>query len=217
MARKKPEAAPPDEDAGVWLMTLADMFSLLLCFFVMLFALSYKDEEKYVGTLTKIGDALGGKSQLERKSGLDVVTENMQKFLQDNNLLMQVNLTSDSRGVSLFAEGDMFFDAGSADLKPDIKRLLRRIAEIIKSTPYKVIVEGHTDDTQGKMDKYPSNWELSTARASAVVRYFIEEEGVEPYRFSAEGYAGFRPKYALIPENRAKNRRVEIIISREKM
>lgn len=217
MARNKYEPDAPDEDPGVWLMTLADMFSLLLCFFIMLFALTYKDEEKYVGMLTKMGDALGGKSRLEKKSGLDVVSENMQKFLKDNNLLMQVNLTSDSRGVSLYAEGDMFFDAGSAELKPEIKRLLRRIAEIIKTTPYKVIVEGHTDDTQGTMDKYPSNWELSSARASSVVRHFIEEEGIEPYRFSAEGYAGFKPKYALIPENRSKNRRVEIIISREKM
>jgi chemotaxis protein MotB len=217
MARNKQESDAPDEDPGVWLMTLADMFSLLLCFFIMLFALTYKDEEKYVGMLTKMGDALGGKSQLERKSGLDVVSENMQKFLKDNNLLMQVNLTSDSRGVSLYAEGDMFFDAGSAELKPEIKRLLRRIAEIIRATPYKVIVEGHTDDTQGVMDKYPSNWELSSARASSVVRHFIDEEGIEPYRFSAEGYAGFRPKYALIPENRSRNRRVEIIISREKM
>lgn len=217
MARNKREPDAPDEDPGVWLMTLADMFSLLLVFFIMLFALTYKDEEKYVGMLTKMGDALGGKSQLEKKSGLDVVSENMQKFLKDNNLLMQVNLTSDSRGVSLYAEGDMFFDPGSADLKPEIKRLLRRIAEIIKSTPYRVIVEGHTDDTQGAMDKYPTNWELSSARASSVVRYFIDEEGIEPYRFSAEGYAGFKPKYALIPENRSKNRRVEIIISREKM
>lgn len=217
MARNKGEPDVHDEDPGIWLLTLADMFSLLLVFFIMLFALTYKDEEKYVGMLTKMGDALGGKSRLEKKSGLDVVSENMQKFLQDNNLLMQVNLTSDSRGVSLYAEGDMFFDAGSAELKPDIKRLLRRMAEIIRTTPYKVIVEGHTDDTQGKMDKYPSNWELSTARASAVVRHFIEEEGIEPYRFSAEGYAGFKPRYALIPENRSKNRRVEIIISREKM
>ena len=216
MARKH-EAEVPDEDPGVWLMTLADMFSLLLCFFIMLFALTYKDEEKYVGMLTKMGDALGGKSTLEKKSGLDVVSENMQKFLKDNNLLMQANLTSDSRGVSLYAEGDMFFNAGSAELKPEIKRLLRHIAEIIKTTPYRVIVEGHTDDTQGAMEMYPSNWELSSARASSVVRHFIDEEGIEPYRFSAEGYAGFRPKYALIPENRSKNRRVEIIISRDKM
>jgi chemotaxis protein MotB len=167
--------------------------------------------------ISKIGDALGGESKLEKKSGLDLVSQNMQKFLQDNNLLLQVNLTTDSRGVSLYAEGDMFFDAGSADLKPEVKRLLRRIAEIIKTTPYRVIVEGHTDDTQGKMDKYPTNWELSTARASSVVRYFIEEEGIEPYRFTAEGYAGFKPRFALIPENRSKNRRVEIIVSRQKM
>ncbi|MBI4667122.1 MAG: flagellar motor protein MotB [Nitrospinae bacterium] len=215
MARKRHHEDVPDEDPGIWLITFSDLLSLLLTFFIMLFALTSQQEEKYLGMLSKIGDALGGKSLVDRKTGLEVTQEKLQKFVQDNNLIRQVQLTSDTRGLVMFAEGDLFFDAGSAEIKPDIKRFLRRVGEIIKGTQYKVLVEGHTDDTVGQMEKFPSNWELSSARATAVVRYFIDEAGLEPYRFAAVGYAQFKPRYALIPENRPKNRRVELVILRE--
>ena len=78
-------------------------------------------------------------------------------------------------------------------------------------------MEGHTDDIPTKGGKYPTNWELSTARASAVVRYFLEKMKMDPRRFSAVGYAEYKPRYALIPENRPRNRRVEIIILREEI
>lgn len=205
-------------DEGNWLITLSDMMMLLLTFFVMLFAITSPTDEKYMGMLRKIGDALGGKSLVERQgSPIETTEKALEKFLVDNNLVRQVNLTSDSRGLVMFADGDLFFPPGSAKLNDDIKRLLKYLAGVIQKTKYKVVVEGHTDDTSIKSARFPSNWELSTARASAVVRYFIEQQGLEPRRFSAVGYAEHKPRYALIPENRAKNRRVEIVILRERL
>jgi len=212
------DARAEGQDEGNWLITLGDMMSLLLTFFVMLFAITSPTDDKYLGMLRQIGDALGGKSLVDRQgTPLENTQKNIEKFLEDNNLVRQVQLTSDSRGIVMFAEGDMFFEPGSADLKNDVKKMLKHIAKILKETSYKVVVEGHTDDVAIKSAKFPSNWELSSARAAAVVRYFVDEEKLEPRRFSAIGYAQFKPRYALIPENRPKNRRVEIIIMREKI
>ena len=224
MSRKKlkpldlEDAKAEGQDEGNWLVTLSDLMMLLLTFFVMLFAITTPTEEQYLGMLRKIGDALGGKSLIEKKaSPMENIQKNLEKFIEDNNLVRQVQLTSDTRGVTLFAEGDFFFEPGSADLKKDVKRFLKRIAKVLRETPYKVVVEGHTDDTPIKSAKFPSNWELSSARASAVVRYLVDVEKLEPRRFSAVGYAQFKPRYALTPENRPKNRRVEIVILRERI
>lgn len=212
------DAKAEGEDEAGWLITLSDMMMLLLTFFVMIFAITSPTDEDYIGMLRKIGDALGGKSLIERQAApLDEMKKSMEKFLEDNNLVNQAQLTSDTRGIVLFAGGDMFFAPGSARLKEEVRRLLGYIAKTLKGTNYKVLVEGHTDDLPTSGQVYPTNWELSTARAAAVVRYFIEEEKLEPRRFSAVGYAQYKPRYALIPENRAKNRRVEIVILREEL
>ncbi|MBI5816284.1 MAG: flagellar motor protein MotB [Nitrospinae bacterium] len=211
------DALTDGEASAIWLISLADMMSLLMTFFVMLFAMNPGKDESYRETLSKIGDALGGKSTVEKKSGLEDAQGKLESLVKEGNLVRQVQFTSDTRGMVMFAEGDLFFDPASAELKPEIRRFLRRIGDIIKETRYKVVVEGHTDDTTGPMTAFPTNWELSSARASSVVRYFVDEAGLEPYRFAAVGYAGFKPRYALTPENRPKNRRVEIVVLREKL
>ncbi len=203
-------------DTG-WLTTLSDMMMLLLTFFVMLFMIIEPSSQDYIGMLRKVGDALGGKSLVERKFDPSVLEKNIEGLIKDNNLVNQVQLTSDTRGLVMFAEGDLFFKQGGAELTDDIKFFLKHLSRILKKNRYKVLVEGHTDDEPIKSERYPSNWELSTARASAVVRYFIDEMGLEARRFAAVGYAHYKPRYPMIPENRPRNRRVEIIVLREKM
>ncbi len=104
------------------------------------------------------------------------------------------------------------FDIGMADISPKAIPLLKKVGAIIAGSPYEVRVEGHTDDVPIKTARYPSNWELSTARAVTVLRYFIETCGISSRRLSAEGFAEYHP---VAPndsiENRAQNRRVEII------
>jgi chemotaxis protein MotB len=225
MSRKKilteqdlDDARDEGVDDIAWMVTLSDLMMLLLTFFVMLFAITSVTNENYMGMIRKIGDALGGESLVERHATTrDEIEKDIEKIISSANLVRQVHLTTDERGTVLFAEGDLFFKAGGVILSPEIKRFLSRIAKIIKKRDNKILVEGHTDDLPISSEKYPSNWELSSARASVVVRYLIEKEGLEPRRLSAAGYASYRPRYALIPENRSRNRRVEIVILKEKL
>ncbi len=205
------------KDETAWLVTLSDLMMLMLTFFVMMFIIMEPNEQDYIGVLREIGDALGGSSFQKREHDYDVISNKIKGLIEQNNLQRSVKLTSDSRGIVLFAGGDFFFKPGTAKLTEDVKLFLKLVSRILKNNHYKIIVEGHTDDQPIKTVKYPSNWELSTARASSVVRFFISDVKLEPRRFAAVGYAHHRPRFALIPENRAKNRRVEIIVTREEI
>ena len=107
----------------------------------------------------------------------------------------------------------MLFNLGSANLNPNIFELLDLAIDVTKGWPNSIRIEGHTDNIPINTDKYPSNWELSSARALSVLKYFIGN-GISPEKISATGYGEYRP---LVPnntvENRAKNRRVEIFIN----
>lgn len=200
-----------------WLGILGDMMMLLLTFFVMLFSVAAPDAEKYVDALRKVGDALGGKSIVEKQATpMKRVEEEIVKIIADNNLVNDVELTSDTRGLVIYSRGDFFFPSGKSELLPDTALFLKKVAEIIKTLPFKVMVEGHTDDVPVSTKRFPSNWELSTARAAMVVRYFVEEEHIDPKRFIVAGYAEFKPRFPVIPENRPRNRRVEIVIIKGK-
>ncbi len=117
------------------------------------------------------------------------------------------------RGLVVHIVESALFEVASADLQPRAQELLDLIYEEIKDTPNHIRVEGHTDDLQIKTARFPSNWELSGARATEVVRYFIEEHDMPPGRISALGYGEYRP---IRPnnsiENRATNRRVDIVV-----
>ena len=104
------------------------------------------------------------------------------------------------------------FDQGSADISAEALPLLDKIGAIISKTAYLIRIEGHTDNLPIHTELFPSNWELSTARAVNVLRYFIKNHNIDPQRLAAEGFGEFHPLVANdSPENRAKNRRVEII------
>ncbi|OPZ02827.1 MAG: putative lipoprotein YiaD precursor [candidate division BRC1 bacterium ADurb.BinA364] len=113
--------------------------------------------------------------------------------------------------------GDVLFDTGQADLRPAARQSLRTIAEILRRTPYVVNVVGHTDNVPMSSPRYPSNWELSTARACQVARFLIDEMGLPGDRFFVSGHSYFQPvKPNDTASNRAANRRVEIIITKDR-
>lgn len=122
----------------------------------------------------------------------------------------------EDQSVKVSVQGPMFFELGKADLRRDMREFLSKLARIIMQTPYHVNVVGHTDDYPINTDEFPSNWELSVTRAARVARYLVEQEGVDPTRFTVMGRSEFDP---LLPNTddsaRAQNRRVEIIITRE--
>lgn len=203
-----------DDKADPWVVTYADMMSLLLTFFILLLAISDFDPGKMDEMMKKLSEALGGpKAEIEDKiSRMKKVYNKLEKIIQDENLTQDVELTSDSRGIVLYARGGILFKPGKAEFKDDAKYFLNGVAEVLRSAPNKILVEGHTDDVPIKTVKFPSNWELSAGRASAVIRSFIEKGGISPSRCQAVGYAQYKPRFPPIPENRPRNRRVEIIL-----
>ncbi|HEY3277374.1 MAG TPA: flagellar motor protein MotB [Syntrophorhabdaceae bacterium] len=112
----------------------------------------------------------------------------------------------------------LMFDLGRAELKPGSMQFLRELADRIVATKYKVVVEGHTDSFPVHSAGFTTNWELSAGRAVKVARFLIEDGGLEPERFSVVGYSMYKP---VAPNtsaaNKAKNRRVEIVITKEKI
>lgn len=136
--------------------------------------------------------------------------------LETNNLksFASIDLIPDS-AMRIILTGDLLFGTGQAVITDESRNKLEQVATSIQTTPYMINIVGHTDNVPMYSDRYPSNWELSVARASTVARFLIEEMGMNPNQFVVSGYSSYRP---LVPnatsEDRSRNRRVEIIISR---
>jgi len=117
--------------------------------------------------------------------------------------------------MRIILTGDLLFSLGESELSAQARTSLRKIVEFIMHTPYMVNIVGHTDNLPMRSNRFKSNWELSVARASTVARFLIDEMDMNPNQFVVSGYSSYRP---IVPnttaENRAKNRRVEIIISK---
>lgn len=117
--------------------------------------------------------------------------------------------------MRIILTGDLLFSVGASELSKDARTSLQKVVEVMRQTPYMVNIVGHTDNLPMRSNRFNSNWELSLARATTVARFLIDEIDMNPNQFVVSGYASYRP---IVPnstaENRAKNRRVEIIISK---
>jgi len=139
-----------------------------------------------------------------------------QGALKSNNLdkFAAIDIVPD-KTMRIILTGDLLFAVGESDLSENAKASLQQIVEVVRHTPYMINVVGHTDNLPMRSNRFKSNWELSVARASSVARFFIDEMDMNPNQFVVSGYSSYRP---IVPnttaENRAKNRRVEIIISK---
>ena len=222
-----------DNEAPAWIVIWGDMLAVILTFFILLFGISEIDSVKYAEIATELSDSLGGSFEGELGSrgkeselaslgikddliDLNTLAKKIKEAIAEQNLEEALDITIDHRGVVLSAPGEVFFRSGEAEILEEGGLFLRKLSSLLKMVPYNILIEGHTDDVPINTPKYPSNWELSTGRAASVIRFFIEEENISPQRLSAAGYAEYKPRFPQIPENRAKNRRVEIIILREK-
>ncbi len=218
MVKKKPHSEPHEEHADeTWLIPYSDLLTLLLALFIVLFASSSLDKAK-MGQMEYVFAAAFHTLSADQMNG------SVLNFLEDAKDLKlgdNVGLGSDPNGAVLDIAGLFLFDEGSAVIKPDGVEALRKIAALLNSYKYKryrIMVEGHTDNRDFKSDIYPSNWELSSARAGAVVRELVSM-GVESVRLRATGMAGVSPKYPnmnaygeTIPQNQKLNNRLEIKI-----
>ena len=141
-----------------------------------------------------------------------------QQTLKADNLkdMASVELIED-KAVRIILTSDVFFDAGKADLKPEAIASLYKVTGILKETPHVVNVVGHTDNVPINTDQFPSNWELSTARACVTARFLINEMEISPDHIFVSGHASYQPvRPNDTHDGRKANRRVEIIISKER-
>ena len=219
---KKREEEEESKDP-VWLTTFGDAMSLMLTFFVMLFAATSLNKSKIEPALGSLRGALGIMQKTKPAIvSTPLVVEPTQKIAQQiSQFVISKGLTGKVKvklvrgGIRVSLASPILFELGKAELKQAIFPLLDKIAIILKKLPNEIVVEGHTDNLPIHTERFPSNWELSAARAINVAKYLIKK-GVSPSRVGVVGYADSRPIYPNdTPEHRASNRRVEIFI-REK-
>lgn len=208
----------PIEEDESWLTTYADAITLLMAFFVMLLSFSDFNLPAFEKVMAGIKNELGKREAPERP--LFNLAQSMNQLIDETEISLEaVESGFDELGVVIDFESQSFFRAGSAGLLPEAERILIEIAFQLDQPPYDLYlidIEGHTDDSPINTPQFPSNWELSTARATGIVRFLIDA-GVAPDRLKASGYADVKPKYPNrdlfgepIAENRKKNRRMSI-------
>jgi len=226
------EPEPAAEGAPAWIVTFADLMSLLLTFFVLLLSFSNTEVVKFREAMGSIKDAMGVTSQdgdskvpVGKSPLTDEIAEigsspssaeleqQLQGVLESFGLESkgETQLTAD--GVTLRLQGDLMFNSGESGLTPRTYDLLEGLASYIASIDRRVDIVGHTDSVPISTPIYPSNWELSAGRAAEAVRYLVEH-GVPPERLRAIGQADTVPIDTNdTPEGRARNRRIEFVFS----
>lgn len=150
---------------------------------------------------------------------LEGIKNEVDKLIKESGLTGKVNISSEERGIKVSISSRMLFKSGSAKINPDVKPTINDIGEILlKLSGNYIRVEGHTDSRRINTAEFPSNWELSSARANTVLRLLVEKGYVKATSISSVGYGEFRP---LVPnnseENMAKNRRVDIVIMKNEL
>lgn len=218
-----------------WLATYGDMVTLLLTFFVFLFAFSTIDVQKFEKLLLSFQGALGvmpgGKAveeettnpfggQPARDAGTssrqtqDVrhISERVIALIRRENLESQISVSVDQRGVTISLSEQVLYETGAVDVRPEGQRLIHKIGLLLAEVPNALSVEGHTDGVPLRGGPYRDNWGLSAMRAAGIAS-FLAQEGIDPIRLQA---VGFGPTQPLVPndtaEHRRLNRRVDLVV-----
>lgn len=235
MARKKGCDCEPGLPG--WLATFADMMTLLLTFFVLLLSMSSLDQQKLKEALGSLKGALGvlhggTKTEVNVRElipSLEIVDISPRKLIDQKYTEMRLEILKEklenkvkvdmnSEGILFHLDSSVLFGIGKAELGVDAMQVLHKVAEILKENNKNIRIEGHTDNVPIQTEQYPSNWELSTARAVNVLRYFVENEEMDSRLFSAVGYGETRPVASNeTQEERKNNRRVTIVMIHPKL
>ena len=213
-----------------WLVSYADLVTLLLALFTTLYAASTIDAQKLGPISSSLREAFDA-PPIAAADGHDlgrIVTPTavvggqpnreelpvrLARDLADALRLDRVTMHRDARGLILSLPEEAAFPTGRADITPEAEELIGRIAAAVAQEANAIRIEGHTDDVPIRTSRFTSNWELSTARASAVVEHLVTRAGLSPKRLSAAGYGEFHPRVPNdTPQNRARNRRIDIVI-----
>lgn len=257
MRRKKKQSHEEDHIDETWLIPYADLLTLLLALFIVLFASSTINIDKYKEFMESFNEALGGVTILnenhiplkpnqplnkenngeiaidegrdEQQNGqpaastsaeqaeqdLQDLKKHLQQYIDANQLNAVIALEDKSRGIEVSLKDVILFDSGKAALIPSSLPLLEDITKLLGTIDHPISIEGHTDNVPIRNSNFRSNWELSSARALAVLHYF-EDKGIAPERLQFTGFADKKPVFPNdTAEHRQANRRVSIIILRK--
>ncbi|MDY6986489.1 MAG: OmpA family protein [Thermodesulfobacteriota bacterium] len=218
-----------DESGGGtnWLCTFNDLMTLLMVFFVLLFTMGSLDTRKlksFSGLLQAgLGVLEAGRQTqigvIEPQKAMKTMTlDEIKDYIKNLHVTEGVEAEGSEHEIRITLDDSIFFQSGIAAINSSALPILDKITNIITNTSHHVRVEGHTDDDPIHTPIFPSNWELSTARAVNVLKYFVHRGRISPERFSAAGYGQSRPLYPNdTPEHKAKNRRVLIVLVPEEV
>jgi len=223
-----------DDGGGspAWMTTFGDMMTLLLVFFVLLYSFSSMDVEKFKGFISALQSQLGileggktitpnpnidagtlGADYAQAPENIRQIMKELDNYIKKNGLGDRVNVENKRKGLVISLTGEILYEQGRANIREQGREVLAMISDILKDVPNDIMIEGHTDNVPIRTDEFPSNWELSTARAVNVIKFLIEERNFEPARLSAAGYSEYRPAAENnTAAGRAENRRVEVVV-----
>lgn len=227
-----------------WLLTYSDLITLLMIFFVIMYASSNVSASKYKAVSDSFKIALGGgrtligqdqaadinasnsaensntnkdNKELSEENKLMNLKENVDNYLQSTGMNASISTSIEERGLVISLKDSIIFDSGKAEIKSDYKKKLVDLGSILNKMDNYIRVEGHTDNVPINNNKFNSNWQLSVIRATNVTELLIEEAHIAPKRLSSVGYGEFRPVADNTTEQgRAQNRRVDIVLINSK-
>ncbi|HPT68625.1 MAG TPA: flagellar motor protein MotB [Syntrophomonas sp.] len=255
--RRKSEESSGEGGMERWLLSYADFITLLMVFFIMMYALSKVDVAKYNAiaqslsvvltgsTIQELDDpgpslapGVSGKQTSEQAidlaetaGQLAEVQKQIEKFISidkidgssstagqsSTKLADYIDIIEQERGLVISIKDTLLFPSGSDELNPQAQVVIEQLGKALDQVPNQLRVEGHTDDLAINTEQFPSNWELSVARATTVLHVLQKDVGIDAQRLSVGGYGEFKP---LVPNtnaaNRSKNRRVDIVILKQK-
>lgn len=230
---KKQKAGSPE-----WMATYGDLVTLLLCFFIMLFAMSTVDAEKFDALSQAfnpgIFDFTGGdniigemnkdennamseflSNEIVYQAELKSIADSINNYTESEDIQDSVDVIRDKDKITIRFNSSLLFESGKATLKEQVKPYLNKISKTFPEG-YSVQIEGHTDNLKISNKEFASNWELSAFRGINVLKYIINNCGISSDKLSVAGYGEFRPIASNdTEEGRSKNRRVDIILFKE--
>ena len=191
-----------------WIFTYGDLVTLLLCFFILLFASCVYETKKFKAVAESFKPLPPGSPFMQE--GRDSVVDQIAKEVEQTELGDDTRVTVEEKGVVVSFAASATFEPGSAKLTPEATKEMARFSRLVFLLPNRLQVEGHTDNQP--VQKWGSSWELSGARASRVARFFIDN-GMDPKKLTVKGFGQTRPKFSNeSPTQRRRNNRVEVII-----
>ncbi len=256
MAKRRSHGDHEEHMDESWLIPYADLLTLLLALFIVLFAASNVDAQKFSAIAQAFYSEFGGVGVMPDNSGLlpdyapggesepvmpaptpdedensdpgetaeqveiknlQRLQSNLENYFSQEGIIANISMHIDERGLVISLHDSVLFDSGSADIRPEHIPMLMKTGEIINKLDNYIRVEGHTDNVPIHSARFDTNWELSSVRATTVVKLFVASSGIPPEKLVAVGYG----EYKTVADNgtadgRTQNRRVDIIILNSK-